>query len=351
MPHFLLIDSDGQEYKQWVSPSVSDTLEEVTQALYSIIGCTDIHKSNLPALSCQFSKDPLKVKYKLSEDNWDFIKKEYQTEVQKKRDDAKIDISLPPQFLDNLLASKKVQKAKNATVSTKHGKVMGSKNLYSANDEYIDEEDRLDMAAHYFPSYQMLEARVPKNEPNITTTIPPKSLAFELFHFDIGNPLERPAMTRKDRHQVTQGPANQQPAPTAPAINIVIPSGRKLKNLLQDDSLSPAASQGSKLKRVYRSPSPPEANHYGDVNQTLGAWLCSISNTPDARHIDLKDLHNRLAEHGFIDVPLRFLNGLPRGELKTTIGLNLVTYSFICMSLEQLFEKPLQGRDKREKFM
>ncbi|KAF8484426.1 hypothetical protein JB92DRAFT_3148768 [Gautieria morchelliformis] len=85
-------DSDGQEYKQWVSPSVSDTLEEVTQALYSIIGCTNIHKSNLPALSCQFSKDPLKVKYKLSEDNWDFIKKEYQTEVQKKRDDAKIDI-------------------------------------------------------------------------------------------------------------------------------------------------------------------------------------------------------------------------------------------------------------------
>ncbi|KAF8470381.1 hypothetical protein JB92DRAFT_3289013 [Gautieria morchelliformis] len=113
-----------------------DMLEEVTQALYSIIGCTNIHKSNLPALSCQFSKDPLKVKYKLSEDNWDFIK-EYQTEVQKKWDDAKIDISLPPQ-------------------------VMGSKNLYSANDEYIDEEDQLNMDAHYFPSYQMLEARVRK---------------------------------------------------------------------------------------------------------------------------------------------------------------------------------------------
>ncbi|KAF8511238.1 hypothetical protein JB92DRAFT_2831268 [Gautieria morchelliformis] len=108
-------DSDGQEYKQWVSPS----------ALYSIISCTDIHKSNLPALSCRFSKDPLKVKYKLSEDNWDFIKKEYQTEVQKKQDDAKIDISLPPQFLDNLLASKKVQKAKNATISTKRGKRIG----------------------------------------------------------------------------------------------------------------------------------------------------------------------------------------------------------------------------------
>ncbi|KAF8500589.1 hypothetical protein JB92DRAFT_2833899 [Gautieria morchelliformis] len=227
---------------------------------------------------------------------------------------------------------------------------MGSKNLYSANDEYIDEEDRLDMDAHYFPSYQMLEARQ-KNEPNVTMTIPTKSPAFELFHFDIGNPLERPAMTRKDRHQVTQGPANQQPAPTTPVINIVIPLGRKLKNLLQDDSSSPAASQGSKLKRVYHSPSPSEANQYGDFNQTVGAWLGSISNTPDARHIDLEDLHNRLAEHGFIDVPLIFLNGLPRGELKTTIGLNLVTYSFICMSLEQLFEKPLQGRDKWAKFM
>ncbi|KAF8463768.1 hypothetical protein JB92DRAFT_3299936 [Gautieria morchelliformis] len=134
----------------------------ITQALYSIIGCTDIHKSNLPVLSCQFSKDPLKVKYKLSEDNWDFIKKEYQTEVQKKRDDAKINISLPPQFLDNLLASKKVHKAKNATISTKRGKVMGSKNLYLANDEYINEEDQFNMDAHYFPSYQMLEARVCK---------------------------------------------------------------------------------------------------------------------------------------------------------------------------------------------
>jgi hypothetical protein len=90
-------DSDGQEYKQWLSLSIKDTLKEVTHALYDIIGCTDIHASNLPALSCHFSKDPLKVKYKLSAENWDFIGKEYHTEVQKKGDEAKIDISLPPQ--------------------------------------------------------------------------------------------------------------------------------------------------------------------------------------------------------------------------------------------------------------
>ncbi|KAF8468550.1 hypothetical protein JB92DRAFT_2838541 [Gautieria morchelliformis] len=201
------------------------------------------------------------------------------------------------------------------------------------------------MDAHYFPSYQMLEARVRKELSKCQLH------KGELCKINKHNKHQRISKVLLREWVEALGPANQQPAPTAPAINIVIPSGRKLKNLLQDDSSSPAASQGSKLKRVYRSPSPPEANQYGDVNQTVGAWLGSISNTPDARHIYLEDLHNRLAEHGFIDVPLRFLNGLPRGELKTTIGLNLVTYSFICMNLEQLFEKPLQGRDKRAKFM
>ena len=85
-------DSDGQEYKQWLSLSIKDTLKEVMHVLYDIIGCTDIPASNLPALSCHFSKDPLKVKYKLSAENWDFIGKEYHTEVQKKGNKAKIDI-------------------------------------------------------------------------------------------------------------------------------------------------------------------------------------------------------------------------------------------------------------------
>ena len=167
----------------------------------------------------------------------------------------------------------------------------------------------------------------------------------------MGNPLERPAMTRKDRQQVAPAPAVQQPAQPAPSINIVIPSGRKLKDMLQNDSSSPNVSHRRNLKRTYRSPSPSEVNPYDKVNQTVGDWLHSVANTPDAKHIDLEDLHSRLAKHRFIDVPLKFLNGLPRSELKTTIRLDLVTYSFVCMSLEELFERPSWGRDKRGKFM
>ena len=58
----------------------------------------------------------------------------------------------------------------------------------------------------------------------------------------MGNPLEKPAMTQKDQQQVTQGPASQQ-ALAAPAINIVIHSGCKLKHLFENDPSSPDASQ------------------------------------------------------------------------------------------------------------
>jgi hypothetical protein len=168
------------------------------------------------------------------------------------------------------------------------------------------------------------------NKPNITTANPPKTLQFEVFHFDMGNPLEKPAMTGNDEQQVAPAPAVQQPAQPAPSINIIIPSGRKLKDMLQNNSSSPNVSHRSNLKRTYRSPSPSEVNPSDKVNQTVGDWLHSVSNTPDVKHIDLEDLHSRLAKHRFIDVPLKFLNGLPRSEL---------------------LERPLRGRDKWGKFM
>jgi len=88
------MNAKGEEYTEWLMLKSSLSLEEAIVQINGVIGCTDLPEESLPSLFCHFSKDKQSTRWDIRT-QWDFIKKDYLIELQKKGQHAAVEIILP----------------------------------------------------------------------------------------------------------------------------------------------------------------------------------------------------------------------------------------------------------------
>jgi len=91
--------ASGQDIQKVIEVPYDISLEELRTKLFTILDCTDVPIINLPDTAVHFTKDRSKDRC-MDLSDFDHIKKEYLEEVEKKGENAMIDIILPEKASD-----------------------------------------------------------------------------------------------------------------------------------------------------------------------------------------------------------------------------------------------------------
>ncbi|KAF8523633.1 hypothetical protein JB92DRAFT_3109916 [Gautieria morchelliformis] len=116
-------ESSAQKLVMFANISVDDSVQQVKDGIYIIIGCDTVHEKSLPLLCYHLSKDMKAFKYPLNtEEAWTTLKDEWVIEVDKKGSASVANILLPTNFLKNLAVAKKHKKGKKLMKSKTGGR-------------------------------------------------------------------------------------------------------------------------------------------------------------------------------------------------------------------------------------
>jgi hypothetical protein len=91
-----LRNAAGQELASYLNVEVGQTITNLLQEVYMMIGCLDLRESSLPIILFHLSKDIKSRHFVLDETGWDQLQVDWKTEVDKKGADSVVDVILPP---------------------------------------------------------------------------------------------------------------------------------------------------------------------------------------------------------------------------------------------------------------
>ncbi|KAF8513387.1 hypothetical protein JB92DRAFT_3116451 [Gautieria morchelliformis] len=256
-------DSSAQELVTFANISVNDSVQQVKDGIYVIIGCDTVHEKSLPSLCYHLSKDVKAFKYPLNtEEAWTTLKDEWGIEVDKKGSAAVANILLPTDFLKNLAVAKKHKKGKKLMKSKTGGRAPPTRIIFESDSDTLGSTAGKQDEDEYDPAYENLRDYLPvelnkcrvcgpeeklclldkhgqhrvislemviaqcSGISNVSTTIPPKSTAFADFHHNITSSTK----TRKDHWHI--------PAVLDASVPVTIPWKRAHSPLLPADKLT-----------------------------------------------------------------------------------------------------------------
>ncbi|KAF8531046.1 hypothetical protein JB92DRAFT_3105801 [Gautieria morchelliformis] len=150
-------DSSAQELVMFANISIDDSVQQVKDGIYVIIGCDTVHEKSLPSLCYHLSKDAKAFKYPLNtEEAWTTLKDEWAIEVDKKGSASVANILLPTDFLKNLAVAKKHKKGKKLTKSKMGGRAPPTRIIFESDSDTLGSTAGKQDEGQYDPVYENL---------------------------------------------------------------------------------------------------------------------------------------------------------------------------------------------------